>query len=320
MLLGSLSIARAQEEKMEGEEHKPLPQRHELVADLVILIEQKLSGGNGTVRYTFFAQPLDRLDPDVIPGQRKFLRHPNSLSVMLHRLTTQYDQINGGALAGTLTFGDLVTLDGEIGLDLVNVKQDPFEGGYLALPYRLELQTYALPRTRIGAFVEGKRVLNPTRQSEILFPTERESGGELEIGGSIAGCSCGDRLYGELRAGWKNVEYNFSGSFEGDLTAKGPAISGMGLYQFSETTSLGLRGDFETLQWETTRTGDRDRLEGSISPRALRVDLSLELIFWYKGTYGLKVSLGGGLQQQRPLFADEDSGFGHFGFAVTTRF
>ena len=34
----------------------------------------------------------------------------------------------------------------------------------------------------------------------------------------------------------------------------------------------------------------------------------------------LAARLGGGLQQQRPVFADEDAGFGHFGFAVTTRF
>jgi len=199
------------------------------------------------------------------------------------------------------------------------VTQDPVEPGYIAAPMRFELQTHALPRTRLGAYFEFRPLLDATSDRVINNPSNRD-GKELEIGASVAGASCGDRWYGDIRAGWKVLDYTFSGNFAGDLGASGPAVTATGMAQLSDTSSLGARAEFESLAWDDTRANDQDRLEGSLDPRAMRFELTLEYTYWYRGTYGIRVGIGAGLQQRRPIFADETTGFGHFGFAIISRF
>jgi hypothetical protein len=251
---------------------------------------------------------------------RRFLYHPNAIWLQVHRFTTQLEQVTGVGLGGNLSFGrGIVTLDAQVGFENVDVKQDPLEPGYLSAPYRVELQTHALPRTRLGAYFRGRPVLKATSDRVINSPTTRD-GGEIELGATAAGASCGDRLYGEISAGWKSYDWTFVGTFAGDLTASGPTATALGQYQLSTSSSVGLRVDFESLQWESTREDDADRIEGILDPRAMRLGATLEFTYWYRGTYGIKVQLGGGLQQRRPIFDDETNGFGHFGFAITSRF
>jgi hypothetical protein len=299
---------------------EPLPQRHEVNASLDIAIESKFSGGLANLGYTFFADPLDRLD-DTHPALRRFIDHPNALWVQLRRESVTLEQTWSAEIGGALHLaGGLVGVSAQAGLKTSNVKQDPFEPGYNSAPMRFELTTYALPRTRIAATLVYQPILGATSEEAIITPSTRESGRGLEASGAVAGATCGDLLYGEVRGGWRDQLWTFSDAFAGDLAASGPFAQVHGALQITRSTQLALRGELESLDWTDTRSMDETRVMQPLDRRARRIQVDLDLVYWFRGGYGARVTVGGGYQERRPIVFDESNGFGRFGFGVMTRF
>jgi hypothetical protein len=282
-----------------------------------------------TAQYTRFFPPLDRKD-EVVPILRRFVRHPSEVYLRFERLGSQSDSRTALVAGGTLQLLDgRVYGTGELGIAKEDIAYDDNEGGYVDAPFRLEVGGRPLELLSLGAVYLGRPIVATTDpDAAFRIPAER-SGTDQFFGGRLAYATATDRFFLNLTAGYRYVDWTFTGFHPGALTAKGPRVDLLLSLQTSRSVSwqLGLMAARE--EWDNERIDDDD--DDYVGEDTSRTVDSFQgegaFVYWFEGRYGFRLSLGGGFRGEEPIYyriyynaGRDDLYYGKLGIGVLGRF
>lgn len=304
----------------------PVPQPHEIRADLDLAVADSANSAVVGLQYTWTPTALDRFDP-VAPPLRRFVRHPNALWARLAHDGSILDTRSGVHAGGALHLfdGRLYGL-AEIGAELDTVIYDTREDGYVAMPAQVEVGLRPAGMVSLGAFARVRSILDSTSDSLIVEPVTR-SGEESELGGTATVLTPGDRLFLTLALARTSTAWTFTGFHAGEIDVSGlSAVLALNILATRSTSWL-LRAQARREDWENDREGDSGAdFVGSKTNRLVwTASADMAMIYWFQGRLGFRVAFGGGLAEAPPIYYHGQGpgrfpGFGELGLGLVSRF
>ena len=273
--------------------------------------------------YTWLPGALDQND-EVVPALRTFVRQPHQVWVGLRRTGDSYDSVTGLHGGGTGWLGERFYGSAELGIEYDSVQNEigqRIENAFISGNGRVEAGARVLPLLQLGGFYRIRPVLVPLPETNLVGDTIERSGAQQDFGAAIGLATPDDRLLLMAQLGYRVVDWRFTGSRNpGELGATGLVGALQTSYQLSSTTSLTLRGEVSSLDWENRRMGQEDinELGGQATVLSVRGDLGF--LYWFEGHWGFRVSFGGGYVGEGPVEGSFESGLFRLGIGFTTRY
>lgn len=308
---------------------EPDPKLHEVKAQVDIAAANQANWSLVDVQYTLSFGGIDRNDA-VAPELRRFVRHPSAVWARFRRLGSTLDKRTGIGLGGVLYLLDgRLYGAGEVGIELDTVEYDPFEDGYFAAPFRLEIGGRPMELLSIGAVYEGRPVLESTDDPD-LPPNAiaYRDGGEHFVGAALAFSLPTDRLYAVAQAGYWLADWTFENFHAGSIGAQGVRADVLVSLQSSRSTSWQFRLKLAREAWDNERQGDEgaNYVGGRLERTVYGAEGEIALLYWFEGRHAFRVGLGGGYRGAEPIYyaqvndVGQDLGFGKLLLGIVSRY
>lgn len=318
--LGLAADAHAQEAR------RLVPQPHEWRADVDVIIGSPVAYGIIDINYVYSMPPLQRGDV-VVPRLRRFIHAPTELFARIVHDNGPIDTrstLTGGGRLGL--FDRTLFVGGSVGLLRNDVTFTRIEQVYYAAPLTLELGGRFGELVQVTGAGTWRPILGASVDTDAPAFAER-SGAELEATFTARVATPGDRLLVGLRVGWWRADWDFDGFHAGNVTVAGPRATLELSYQLSASEALAAEGTLRSDRWDNDRAGEDDAgfIEGPLERTTSSYDFQVSYHYWFRGRLGFRVALGGGFEEQPPMFYSAspyaiDRPYGRIGLGFTSRY
>jgi hypothetical protein len=297
-------------------------QAHEVGADVDITLAEQSNAALIVIQYMWTPETLERYD-EVVPALRRFVRHPSALVARFRHDGGTLD--TRSALEGG---GTLHLLEGRLyASGLGGIERDQvhynFEDVYWTTPFTVEAGARPLELLSAGGYYRGRPIISATA-GDVAFPSFRD-GMEHELGFVLQTATPGDQLLASLRGGYYLADWDYTGQNPGPLDVKGWRAQAKLSYQTSSTNSWTVNLLFRREDWDNGRLGEDfpDLVGEDVERRVTAFEGDLGFQYWFRGTLGFRVTVGGGFETEPPIYYETfrvgTRGFGRFGFGFIKR-
>ena len=315
LLLLGLSVATAHARRSE-------PQAHEVNANVDITLSEQSNAALIVVNYLWTPETIERYD-EVVPALRRFVRHPSAVIARFRHDGGTLDTRSALEAGGILhLLGGHLYASGLGGIERDQVHYN-FEDVYWTTPFSAELGGRPHELLSIGGYYRGRPVIE-AEGGDVANPSFRD-GIEHELGAAIQGATPGDQLLASLRGGYYRADWDYTGQNPGPLDVKGWRAQAKLSWQTSSTNSWTLNLLYRREDWDNGRLGEDfpDLVGEDVERRVTAFEGDLGFMYWFRGTLGFNVSLGGGYEDEPPIYYETfrvgTRGFGRFGFGFAKR-
>jgi len=302
---------------------EPDIQQHELSGEIDIAVQ---TGGNAALfdaLYTFSPEGIDRNDEDTPPVLRRFLIHPSSVSLHVTQNGGTREAILTGTAAIELNpFQGAVYLraEGGVGRHLTIYAEPALEFGYYFATVYGEAGFRPVNSLQLGVFYKGEPVLKEDRDDMTGAQADR-SGLESTFGATATFVTPNDRIFATFTGFGHVADWTYSPEFNGGkVTVRGFGGTARIAYLASMTTTLQFRGSVNRDHWVDGRVADNATPGFDVDRQVWTATGDADLIYWYLGRYGFRLSLGGGYAGAPPVYNSKATGLFDLGGGVMVRF
>jgi hypothetical protein len=301
---------------------EPAPQDHEVRADLDISALTDANIAAIDAQYTYSPAGIDRND-DEPPILRRFLLHPASVDVrVLHFGGTReaITSLRAGLELNPLDGMLFVAAEGGFGRHLTPYAE-PFEFGYWFATVTGEVGVRPANWIRVSGFYTGEPILGPDRGEMSANQAER-SGAEQRFGGNLTFVTPDDRVFTTLSGYGRVTDWTFVYTNPGTVSVRGIGASARVALLITPGLTFQVHGFVQRDHWVDQRAGDNGSasIGGDVDRQVVRANAQADVIFWSKGRYGFRLSLGGGWEGAPPEIDARGSAVISLGVGSTVRF